>query len=240
MELAGYSQIAPASLYTSSSVKQAALGQLFQTADGRKFRYAKAGGTALVVGNLLQTAATSTDFSSMAVQAAAAVGSKTISITLGSTATTANLFDGGMLVISKVGGIGQSFTIRSHEVAASGTCAFEVEEEVRVALTTSSKATVVKNPYDAVIVHPTTSTGKSVGVAVYPIAAGEYGWIQTGGLGAALGDATASAAAAQGLSPSTTTAGCVTKAVTLDERVGTSIYVASVSAEVQPLWLEID
>jgi len=241
-QLTGPTLIEAQSLYESNAVPSHALGQIGVTGDGRKFRYVKAGGTALVVGNVLQSAATDTNYSSMAVQAAVSAGATSIPVTLGGTAVTANQFDGGYLVVSKVTGIGQSFQIKSHTVQTdtTGTCTFEVDHAVTTALTTSSTVTIVKNLYDAVIVAPTTSTGKRVGGAIFATVAGEYGWIQSGGLGFALGDATASAAAAQALSPSTTTAGTVTKAVTLDERVGTSIYVASVSAEVQPIHWEID
>ena len=56
------------------------------------------------------------------------------------------------------------------------------EDPIQVALTTSSKVTLIKNPFNGVIQSPAnTLTGSVVGAAVYPIAAGEWGWIQTGG-----------------------------------------------------------
>src|SRR6185436_13634529 len=109
---------------------------------------------------------------------------------------------------------------------------------VRVALSTSSKVTLYMNQYNGVIVSPTTRTGKTVGVAIYPITASQYGWIQTGGPGSALSDATV-AAVGEALSPSTTTAGCVTKQVTLLENIGVA-PILGVSAKVSPIWLSID
>lgn len=220
------------------------VGQLAMTDDGRMFRYVKAGGSALVRGNLIQESATDTNFKDMAVQAAVAVGGTTIPVTLGGTAVTANQFNGGLLVISSGSAmLGQVFTITSHDVqtSTSGTCNFNVQEQVQVALTTSATATVIANPYTAVIQFPaTTATGLAVGGAVSPIPANNYGWIQTHGMGTALGDSTASTAAAMSLSPSTATAGAVTKGITLQQVVGVSMYVATVSAKNEPVFWTLD
>ena len=52
---------------------------------------------------------------------------------------------------------------------------------IEVALTTDSRVTLIFNPWSKVIQSPTTLTGAPVGVAIYPIASGEYGWVQTHG-----------------------------------------------------------
>jgi hypothetical protein len=53
---------------------------------------------------------------------------------------------------------------------------------IEVALTTTSRVTLVPNPYSAVIQAPaTTLTGAVVGVAVYPIGISEFGWVQVSG-----------------------------------------------------------
>lgn len=174
----------------------------------------------------------------MAVQSAAAIDAKSVEITLGTTATTADQFTEGTLVISVTPGIGQNFTVAGHDVtAASGTCTFNLNEGILTALTTSSKVTVTKNPYDGVIVSPTARTGITVGVAITAIAASGFGWIGVEGQFGVLSDATV-AAVGEGLSPSTTTAGAVTKAVTLLERIGTA-GILGVSAEVQPCFLNL-
>lgn len=238
MQLSGYTLIENVDLYNSETNASHRLGQMGMTADGRKFRYAKAGGVTLVTGNLLQSPARSTDFTDLGV-AAAAVGDKTITVTLGSTAATANMFAQGQAVVSVTPGLGQIFTIASHPAAdASATLVLTLEEPVRVALTTSSKITLHLNDYNGVVASPTTRTGKTVGVATYPIPTTKYGWIQTGGPSAALSDATV-AALGEGLSPSTSTAGSTTKAVTLLERIGTASLL-QVSGKVEPIYLEID
>ena len=221
-----------------STVQQHQLGTVGYDALFRRYRYVQAGAVALVKGNLLQSPARSTDFTDMAVQAAAALDARSIEVTLGSTATTADMFTEGTMVISVTPGIGQNFTIAGHDVtAAAGTCTFNINESILTALTTSSKTTVTKNPYDGVVVSPTTRTGVTVGVAMSAVAISGYGWIGVEGQFGVLSDATV-AAVGESLSPSTSTAGCVTKQVTLLETIGTA-GILGVSAEVQPCFLKL-
>lgn len=226
-------------VYKTESNPSTSLGAKVMTQDGRFFRYAKAGASDLVIGNLIQAPAEVTNFKDMAVQAAAAIGATTIAVTLGGTSTTAGQFNQGFLVVSVTPGIGFISRIQTHDVATNGTtCNFTVEDPIPAALTTSSKVSVVKNPYDSVIQMPTTHSGAAAGAAVSVIKASTYGWLQVEGVGAALSDATVTAAATMGLSASVTTAGCVTKLVTADAQVAESLYTVSVSAEVQPVnWL---
>src|SRR3972149_2900337 len=131
-------------LYDESSAQQHKLGELYIDPWGRKFRYVQAGTSALVTGNLLQEAAEVTNFRSMVVQAAVAIGDTMIPVTLGGTAVTANLFESGDLVVESSTGIGQVFKIVRHDVQTSttGTCKFYVDRAVKIALTTSSQVSV--------------------------------------------------------------------------------------------------
>lgn len=242
--------ISSVNFYKTEANASTALGTLALSQIGQRFRYVKGGGSALVIGNLLQAPAEDTNFKDMAVQAAVATtvapsanGGFPIPVTLGGTATTsASQFQNGILVISVTPGIGQVFTIVANDVQATtnGTCNFYVYEQPQVALTTSSKATVFPSLYNGVIQNPTTSTGKSLGGAVTPIAASNYGWIQSGGVGAALADATASTGPNSSLSPSVSTAGCVTKQVSLAQTVAVGVSTVSVSAEVEPVFWCVD
>lgn len=238
-QITGPISITGQGLYTSSATPTQAVGALAIDRIGRKFRYVKNGGTALVVGNLLQAPARDTQFTGLAVPTATAAGATSLVLTNGTTTTGLNQFAGGLAVVSESTGIGQSFVITGNDVATSGAAlTVQLEDAIRVALATSSKVTLLQSPHSGVIVSPTTRTGKTVGVAIYPIAANEYGWIQSGGPGAVLSDATV-AALGEGLSPSTTTAGSVTKQVTLLENIGTA-SILGVSAKVSPVWLMID
>jgi hypothetical protein len=180
-----------ASAFTSSSVQQHALGSYGEAYGGRKFRYVKAGASALVVGNAIQATIEDVDHDDIAVRATAA-GSTELLITTGASggALDVNEYAGGWAVIDTTPGLGYVYRIKNHAaIAAStnGTLVLEDDDPIQVALTTSSKVTLMKNPYQDVIQHPvTTASNVCVGGCVYPIAATEYGWIQTGGPGAAL------------------------------------------------------
>jgi len=199
-------------LYGSVAQQQHNLGELLVDNFGRKYRYVQAGAVDLVAGNLIQEVAEDTNYYSMVVQAASAVGSTTIAVTLGGTAVTADQFVDGDLTVESSAGIGQNFKIVSHDVQTSttGTSIYQVDRPVETALTTSSQVTVRKNSYDGVIVYPTTPTGAPVGAAIAIITAAEHGWIQSGGDGSALFDtATNAAADAVAIGPSETVAGSV-------------------------------
>lgn len=168
-----------------------ALGTPGEASGGRKFRYVKAGASALVVGNALQAPAEDADHDDITVRATAA-GATDLLITTGSGsgALDANEYNEGFAVIDTTPGLGYIYRIKSHAaIAAStnGTLVLEDDDPIQVALTTSSKVTLVQNPYKNVIQCPvTTATNTCVGGAVAAVAAANFGWIQTGGPGAAL------------------------------------------------------
>lgn len=239
MKLTGTPVIYDVDPLSYGTIAQHDLGQIGIDAKGNKYRYAKAGAVALVKGNLLQSPARDTQFTDMAVAAAVAAGATSMTVTLGSTATTANLFDRGTIAVTVTPGIGQTLTVKSHTVTAGAAVAtFNFYEPLITALTTSSKVTIRQNLFSGVIVSPTARTGKTVGCALADIAIANFGWIGTKGHFAVLSDATV-AAVGEALSPSTTTAGAVTKKVTLLEPVGTA-DVLGISAKCEPVWLNCE
>lgn len=177
--------------FTSSATRLHPLGTPGEAFGGRKFRYVQAGAVALVVGNALQARIEDVDHDDIAVRVTAA-GATELLITTGSSggALDANEYAEGWAVIDTTPGLGYAYRIKSHAaIAAStnGTLILEEDDPIQVALTASSKVTLMTNPYKGVIQHPvTTASGVTVGGAVCVIAASEYGWIQTGGPGAAL------------------------------------------------------
>lgn len=231
-------QIIPQALFSSSSTQNAEVGARAVTPDGRVFRYVKAGGTALVPGKLQQASAIVANHQNMAVQAAAAVGATTVSVTLGATAATANQYAGGMLIINDAAGEGHSYKIKSHPAAdASATLAVTLEDAVVVALTTSSEACLIANPYSGVIVNPTTPTASPVGVAIYPVAASQFGWIQTKGLVSALADGAITVGL--GIAPSQAVAGAVKATATTLDNIGRA-FQAGVDTEYRAVFLSLD
>lgn len=174
---------------TGDGLQVAALGQEGITRDGRRFRWAKAGAVDLVVGNMIQAAAEIANHQLCSV-AAAAIGDTSLTITPGATAGAANLYANGIAMIGVTPGLGYSYNISGH-AAITASVAFTLnlmkDDPIQVALTTSSKVTLIANPYSGVIQSPvTTLTGAVVGCAVSVIPAGGWGWIQTKGPAAAL------------------------------------------------------
>ena len=180
-------------VYSSSATKSHELGARGEDRYGRTYRYALAGGTSLVVGDALQSAAQLANHQDL-TPAAAAVGDKTLVPALGATAATVDQYAGGMAVIDTTPGIGYSYPIRSHlaaDASASVTLNLAPGWEVVVALTTSSRISLYANPYSGVIQTPvTTLTGAVVGVAQYIIVNAQYGWVGTNGMYGTLIDGT--------------------------------------------------
>lgn len=187
MNLTGPIQLTPSQtnqVLASTDVNTLAEGTIGITSDGRRFRWAKAGASNLVVGNMLQAAAEIADHKSCSV-AAAAIGATSLTVTPGATAGAANLYAGGLAIISVTPGLGYAYAIDSH-LAITASTAFTLnlrkDDPIQVALTTSSKVTLVANAYKGVIQTPvTTLTGAAVGAAVSIIPANGWGWIQTNG-----------------------------------------------------------
>jgi hypothetical protein len=234
--------------WSFETTQQLPLGSIGFDYYGNKYRYvlfdAANNG---VAGNLVQTVPQPANFVDLAVASAAALLSgspatqpnRTVTLTLGGTATTANQFTGGRAVVSVTPGLGTQYTIASHDVQATttGACKFNFEENLLVALTTSSKMTVMPHPYNGTVASPTTPTGYSAGVLMFALPKATYGWVGTTGVFGVLSDATLGAIG-NGISPSTTTAGCITRAVTLKDSIGYYI-VTPVSAQVEPEWFNI-
>ncbi len=157
--------------------------------DGRKYRFAIAGASPLVIGDMIQAAANVANHVDTTA-AANAADARTLTTTLGATAATLDQYFQGYGIISVTPGAGQVYVFDTTPVVASagsfvGTLA--AGHAIRVALTTTSRVDLIKNPYDNVIQSPvTTATGVAVGVAVTAIAASAFGWLQTRGITAIL------------------------------------------------------
>jgi len=238
----GLGIISTTDLYDSNTVKDHVLGQPVQTVDGRKFRYAKCGATATVTGDCYSSAAQDAQFQTMATAAATAIGGNIVYTTNGTTTVAANDFDEGYLMISSSTGIGQSSFILSHTTGASGAAVnYTIADPMKVALVAAaSTVTVIKNPFDDVVIQAATPVASTAGIAQFAIVAAEFGWIQTGGPAACLWDTTVGAVDNLGVAPSTTTAGTVTVAYAASAIIGMSMQVVPVNARVCPVFLQID
>ena len=186
-------QLLPSDVYDISSTRELSLGQLAETADGKKYRYAKAGGTALLAGKLAVAATIVANHENATVAVAAAVGATEVTITLGATAATADYYAGGSMTVNDEAGEGITYRVASHPAAESAATLVVTlldEEGVQVALTTSSQVSLQKNSYDAVVISAADQGDMPVGIANVAVTADYYFWLQTGGDCSALADET--------------------------------------------------
>lgn len=184
--LTGPVQISSQGVHTSESDKLHNLGETVFTNDGRAFRYSLAGGSALVAGKLQQSSAQDTSEHDLTA-VAAAVGDLAIA-TSESLTIDANEYAEGLAVISVTPGVGRQYKVKGHAAYSSAAATFNLFEPIEVALTTTSRFDLVHNPYWKVIICPTTLTSSIAGVAVHPVASGEYGWLQVAGMANILAD----------------------------------------------------
>lgn len=166
------------------------LGVRAVTGDGREFRYASAGASALIIGELQQAAAPQSNYVDVtAVAVAAGATTATLTVSTG-TAVAANQFSGGYYTTygTVANGGGQILKISSNTaVSASGTSiTFVLEDAPSIAITTSATVSIIPPSYAALIQVPTTVTGQVAGVAVTSLAATYYGWVQVKGVANAL------------------------------------------------------
>lgn len=162
------------------------LGAKAYTGDGREFRFVLAGGTALVPGKLQQSQAETTGWENLTPTATAA-GATSI-VTSSTVTVAANALAGGFVFVTVTPGQGYQYKIKGNTAATAAAVTIYLEDPILVALTTSSRIDVVASPYSSVIVNPATATGSPVGVAVYPVTAAQYGWIQVSGAANVLAD----------------------------------------------------
>lgn len=245
--LTGPGIISDLDLYSNSTVVPSGfyLGMKLEAANGKIFRYALAGASNLVLGNLLQASAEDTQFENMAVIAnAIAVGgaAQSVAITNGTTTVAANQFDGGSVSVYTTPDGGAEYSILGHSTGTSGAAlTLQLDRPLQTAWTTSTKINMKRSPWSGVIQAPaTTQTGIPVGAAVFAITAANYGWVQTHGLTALLSDGSTFAVGSEVGTPSGT-AGCVTvyAAGTTHAKVG-SVQQAAASGHWISVFLQID
>ena len=195
--------------YSESSTPDHQVGAIGFTGDGRKFKYAKAGSSALVAGELLQSSVEDTGEQSI-LMAAASIGDKTVT-TADTVTVTANQYANGYMVATSEGGTGNGlyYRIKSHPAATAAVCTFTLYDPIKVALSAATQCDFVKHPLDGVIQNPTSATGAPVGVAFIANTGAYYCWIQVAGPGLVKSDASGAVTVGSIVTASNQTAGCV-------------------------------
>lgn len=230
--------VQPQEIYTSSSTQGSDLGALATTGDGRYFRYALAGATALAPGKLQQASAEdTTNLQNLAVAAAATAALQVITTT--SVTLTVNQVAGGLLVVTSSTGAGYTYKVKGNTVASSATTTITLEDSLVNNLATTSKIDLIPNPFSSVIVNPTTATSAPVGVAVYAVTAAQYGWLQTHGPCGVLTQSVGGVGVGAPVAPSTVTAGAVTVAGGTTSVLGYALT-GIATTEYGSVFLEID
>jgi len=165
------------------------LGQYFDDEFGRRFRYAKNGGVALVAGHAVQSSvlagATTTLQTAATVAVASNLEDTRIFINALTTAQDASLFKDGMAAFYDASLAGGYFRLvkDNNALATTGVVSYiDLYEPLPVALTTSDTVALSINPYSGTIIVPvTTPTGKILGVAPTAVPISYYFWVQTRG-----------------------------------------------------------
>lgn len=165
--------------YNSTSANGTKLGSLGTTGDGRYFRFVLAGASNLVPGKLCSAPAETTNWQDLDV-AAAAVGDTTITTT--STVTvTANQLAGGFVVVTNGTGAGYTYQIDSHPAATGAVVTLTLKDSVQSAIGTNADIDLIASNFSGVVLAAASLVAEPVGVAVFPITAAQYGWIQVRG-----------------------------------------------------------
>jgi hypothetical protein len=175
------------SIYETSSTQEYEVGTKLVYNDGREFRYAKNGGTALA--KALMT--TSEALYSRAVEelqttygTSAEVGDVEIDIDVTTGGSWGdNEYAGGFLLINKATGMGDVYKILANQINGSDDTLMRVRLEtgLRTALDATSEITLVKSRWQEVDVMPTTAEGAPAGIPLVAVPANYYFWPQIKG-----------------------------------------------------------
>lgn len=184
-------------MFESSSTQKHPLGSRGCTPDGRVFRYVLAGAVDLIAGTVIQSPADIAGGHTLTLNTTTqtGIGASALSMTCASS-IAANFYREGYAIIASSAGAGYMYQLDSHAAVSTGATGLfpfyaPLDANTLVtAITTTTTVTLTPNKYAGVVIVPAaTATGLVVGVATYVITAAQYGWIQTWGPCAVLGNA---------------------------------------------------
>ena len=225
-----------------SKAKGIMFGQLRILADGRKFRYGKAGGTLVAGGMCAMAAATANHVAQIQTSGAAnAAGATVVTVYVGGTAVTANMYDDGFLQVydGTAGTSGFQYRIKSHTTSSAGSETIQVTlaSPILVATVVGDTFSLIPNPWSSVT-HTTTKASGPAGIAARAASSGQYLWFQTGGPAICKAEGTAAVGSEIGIS--NTTQEIELAAAYTDPTVGFVYGTANVAGKWSPVFLTID
>lgn len=230
-------------IFDISSTQKEILGQLRHTPDGRKFRYSKAGASALAAGKVGVAPAAVANHINKNVAVAVAIGDKEVQVTVGATAVTADQYKDGFLQVNDGTGEGHQYPIESNTACdASGTTVVKLQDHVKVALVTggTSEVSLIYNPWTGVT-ESTTEENVPVGIAPVAVTAAYYYWAQTGGPAIALIAGTPAVGTMLTLSATAGALAAINGTLDIDQPYfAQMLATAGVATEYKPVKLMID
>jgi hypothetical protein len=236
IRVGGWSQ----GLYDISSTKKHRYGTLRITDDGRKFRYAKAG-EALVAGQIAQgTEVEAHHFAETGE--AVAKGAKQISLVVGATAVSSNLFDDGFFQVydGAAGTVGLQYKINSHTPCGSaGTTVVNLDDPIKIALISTDTWSLIPAHWGGTGVTHNGNVAKGpAGVPLIAVTSAYYCWLQTGGPACVYAENTV--ALGSPIVTAVTEGSYITMTVFDSAVLGFTYSIASVATKYCPVFLTID
>ena len=229
-----------------------ALGTKMVLPDGRTFYYAKNSSAAITSGGMIVDGIAAVAAHDMDVPptAAQSVGDNTVSLEVPTTDLTKDQYKDGYLIFNDADGEGEVYRIVSHpahDASDDNTVIITIEDEgLQTAITTSTEAQLIYNPYTNVklIDGDGTMTTGPLGVTTIPVTASYYCWLQTSGIASvAIGAQVGVLGDGLSVSQESGESGLAERADYSDESdlriIGTAMSVASVNTDKQVCMLDI-
>ena len=229
-----------------------ALGTKMVLPDGRTFYYAKNSSAAITSGGMIVDGIAAVAAHDMDVPptAAQSVGDNTVSLEVPTTDLTKDQYKDGYLIFNDADGEGEVYRIVSHpahDASDDNTVIITIEDEgLQTAITTSTEAQLIYNPYTDVklIDGDGTMTTGPLGVTTIPVTASYYCWLQTSGIASvAIGAQVGVLGDGLSVSQESGVSGLAERADYSDESdlriIGTAMSVASVNTDKQVCMLDI-
>ncbi|KKM71569.1 hypothetical protein LCGC14_1429280 [marine sediment metagenome] len=158
------------------------LGARGYSPNGRIFRMARASTVALTVGQLVRKPENEIRYADMSVATAVGAGNTKFTLTMNGPTIALDDYRDGTVYFNDGPNQGHSYAIVGNSLtAANGTLTIDINTGLTIALTTSSKATIIKNRYDGVRVTEPSPVERTLGVVPVAVTASYYFWLQTGG-----------------------------------------------------------
>lgn len=161
MALTTIKQLNTTDIHDVTTEKNGVLGSIAYTADGRQYRYAKNGATALAAGVDIETSATAASTSTAAV--AVAPGASKVVTAAAVSAANAPKYEDGIL------------TVASAKYLTSGVAGdtIRLQDGIDVAIASGTATSLASNTFCGVVVK---ASGAKIGTTETAVPAGAYFW----------------------------------------------------------------